>query len=133
MPSGTAEIQGSAHGDKDQIQEAFDAFIAGLNASNIVPDFSLSFPQTDPDSITGLIAVPDGYGNVILTIPTFEQQTGCTYKLQQSDDGFNTYTSPFDVNSADERTCFYQMGRQWRVDIFGPNFIVVGEETAPLP
>lgn len=132
MPSGTAQINGSAHGDKDQIQEGFDAFVAGLNASNIVPDFSLSFIQTDPDPFFGLIATPDGYGNVILSIPTFEALTGCTYKLQQSDNGFSNCMSPDNVSSGEEKTLSYQSGRQWRVDIVGSNFTVEGEPTSPL-
>lgn len=112
---------------------ALEALEAGLNASGIVPDFSLSFGPDDPEPITGLIYTPDGYDNVIITIPDFETQTGCTYRLNHSDDGFSTSSTDQNVSPNDAPTFGYQLGRQWRVDIIGDVFIVIGEPTSPLP
>lgn len=134
MGNATGTMTITCHGDTDEQTTDLDAFIAGLNLAGQIASGSITFGPDDPDPITGLIYTPDGYGNVTITIPDFTTATGCTYRLNHSDDGFSTFSTDQNVSPNDAPTFGYQLGRQWRVDIMtADSYTVIGEPTSPLP
>jgi len=133
MPTATVTASGTAHGDKDTLQDFIDAFNAGVAASGITPNFDFAWGEDDPDAISGLQTSVDGYGVVHILIPSFDQRGGCTYRLNHSDDNFSTSSTDQNVSPNDTVDLDYQLGRQWRVDIvMGDGFTILGEPTSPL-